>query len=394
MKKIVNGRLRIKNDIYHVVLYWYDENKKQRTRSFTTKINIQEKKAKKRAEEMLLWYKVNFAEEKKQIHKESMTITKFLENYFEKYIVLRNIRQITINTYKNHLNIIINFWKRENKILDNITRSDVDNFLVYLKKERKNHLNTINNTFSIFKAICKMGIEEHLLDNCIFREKYYLIPKRKPKVIFTIAEMKKFMEVLKGNPYELEFLILLTYGCRKGELLGLKFSAIDFFEDTFEIKESLVPLRKQTISRKKEFYEVNHFLKTKNSRRKLPLFKKIKFLLLERKIRIMEDKEFYKNSYNSNWEDYICVAQNGKIYQYSFLNFQLKKIIEKHDLPPINVHALRHSFASIMHQSGMNLKDLQMWLGHSSIKVTADTYVHSDSTRNINVINKVEKIMS
>lgn len=110
--------------------------------------------------------------------------------------------------------------------------------------------------------------------------------------------------------------------------------------------------------------------------------------------RIEEDKKFFGSIYNYKWDDYICVSENGNIISYGSLNYALKNISKNLNIQNLTPHLLRHSFATIMHEEGMDIKDLQIWLGHANIKITADTYVHSDSTKNPFVISKVEKTLN
>jgi integrase len=64
-----------------------------------------------------------------------------------------------------------------------------------------------------------------------------------------------------------------------------------------------------------------------------------------------------------------------------YVSRRLKAIIKKAGLPPIRFHDLRHTTASILLAKGWTLKDIQEWLGHSSISVTADIYTHIDTGR-------------
>ena len=67
--------------------------------------------------------------------------------------------------------------------------------------------------------------------------------------------------------------------------------------------------------------------------------------------------------------------------QYQIFNDLLKK----HSLPHIRFHELRHSCASMLIAMGWSLKDVQEWLGHSDVKMTANIYAHLDTTRKNNI---------
>ena len=55
--------------------------------------------------------------------------------------------------------------------------------------------------------------------------------------------------------------------------------------------------------------------------------------------------------------------------------------MKRHGLPHIRFHELRHSCASMLINMGFTLKDVQEWLGHSDIKMTANVYSHLDNAR-------------
>ncbi|CAL7907646.1 Recombinase [Fusobacterium necrophorum subsp. funduliforme] len=387
---LVNGRLRERNGIYHAVLYWYDENNKQRTHSFSTKIRTDEKNARKRAEEILLKARVEFLpqKEKEQIARSNLYVEDYFELMLNKYIVLRHLAISSGITVKRHYKRVYSFFHGKKITLKELNKTHVEDFLFYLLSTRKLNPSTANNNYAFFKAICNMAIEEELISFKIFNGIKYTFKKKK-KEYATLEKnfIREFLECLRKEKYMLELLLFLFYGCRTGETLGVTFSVVNFTENTIKIKKSLV-----WNTEKKEYY-VNEFLKTDSSRRTLPLFEEMKSLFLERKERIEKNKKFFKNSYDNTWEDYICVKEDGKMIAYHTLRYFLEVFCKKYNFPRLTPHLLRHTFATIMHSEGMDLKDLQMWLGHSSIKMTADTYVHSDITKNSVAVSNVRKTM-
>ncbi len=78
---------------------------------------------------------------------------------------------------------------------------------------------------------------------------------------------------------------------------------------------------------------------------------------------------------------YIFVWDNGKPYSTDYVSKHFRLILKSNDFPPIRFHDLRHSCASILLSRGFTLKDVQEWLGHANISVTADIYGHLDFSR-------------
>jgi integrase len=70
----------------------------------------------------------------------------------------------------------------------------------------------------------------------------------------------------------------------------------------------------------------------------------------------------------------VFVRKDGSPIHPGYASCRFRLLLTQVDVPPIRLHDLRHSAASIAHQAGADLKTLQDLLGHSSILVTADTY--------------------
>lgn len=68
-----------------------------------------------------------------------------------------------------------------------------------------------------------------------------------------------------------------------------------------------------------------------------------------------------------------------------FLSHHFQRIIKASDLPYIHFHDLRHSAATLLHESGYDLKDIQEWLGHSDIQTTSNIYTHHGEKRMSNM---------
>jgi len=75
-------------------------------------------------------------------------------------------------------------------------------------------------------------------------------------------------------------------------------------------------------------------------------------------------------------EDFVFAHPDGTLLDPSTVSHTFNKIIRKAGLPHIRLHDLRHTHASLLLQAGVHIKVVQERLGHSSIRVTLDTYSH------------------
>ena len=117
-------------------------------------------------------------------------------------------------------------------------------------------------------------------------------------------------------------------------------------------------------------------LKTKSSYRTLELIPEVEKFLLEVKEKQEKNKKLFKSSYNYKYNDNICVKENGDLIKLDYITKKFKEITRKLGYDDVHFHCLRHSFATNMYDAGMDMKELQMWLGHSSISTTMDLYLH------------------
>ena len=80
---------------------------------------------------------------------------------------------------------------------------------------------------------------------------------------------------------------------------------------------------------------------------------------------------------------------DGRPYSPDYITDKFSTLLRKHDLPHIRFHELRHSCASLLLNNGFGLKDVQEWLGHSDIKMTANIYGHLDVARKQNIADRL-----
>ena len=181
-------------------------------------------------------------------------------------------------------------------------------------------------------------------------------------------------EVSKGDLIELHILIAAYYGFRREEVVGLKWDAINFLDNTitveFVVSQASINGKYQIIKKKRP--------KNKTSYRTLPLIPFIKDLLLAEKKKQEENKKIYGNTYK-NKGNYILVREDGDLIKPSCVTDRFGQIIKKNNLKHIYFRDLRHSCASLLLANDINMKQIQEWLGHSTFNTTANIYSHLES---------------
>ena len=161
-------------------------------------------------------------------------------------------------------------------------------------------------------------------------------------------------------------------------MLGLKWDSVDFDKNIVTVKHTVV-----------RFTKVVEKDSTKNasSFRSYPLTPDVKQILLLLKQQEQENRRLFGRQYVDN--DYIFKWQNGKPYAPDYITMKFSKLLKQHKLRHIRFHDLRHSCASLLVSNGFELKDIQDWLGHSDIQITANIYAHLDAKRKTNIANSM-----
>ena len=117
-------------------------------------------------------------------------------------------------------------------------------------------------------------------------------------------------------------------------------------------------------------------MKNKSSRRTLPLPEPVYEMLCEEREQQDLYRKMLKKSYNRKYDDYICVDQFGNLIRPNTLTQRFSDLLQRYNLRKIRFHDLRHTFASMLFAKGVDVKIVSKLLGHSSVKITYDIYVH------------------
>lgn len=200
---------------------------------------------------------------------------------------------------------------------------------------------------------------------------------------YTSDQIKKLFNVLQEDPMLPLIKITAIYGLRRSEVLGLQWSSIDLEAKTMLIRHTVVKV-KQVVAKDK----------TKNisSHRIFPITDDTISIFRQLKEQDLQNQEIFKSDYISN--DYVFTWPNGKPYSPDYISRKFSRLLKNHNMPHIRFHELRHSCASILLSMGWSLKDIQEWLGHSDIKMTANIYSHLDTTRKKSIALSISEKLS
>ena len=366
----VTGSLQIKNNIYQAVLS-YKENGKWTTKSKTTKIRA-EKGNKKKAEKELKRIIEEFTE---KLNSETVEIEKidFLE-YLKRWLEITksSIEETTYIGYKKLINGRITDYFTQNKTeLQELKPIMIQKFYQYLLENNLSG-NTVKHYHAIIRKALNYAYRTELIDSNP-ADKVEL-PKIEPYIAkhYSQEEVLQLLDIVKDSKLETPIIFGAFYGLRRSEIIGLKWSAIDFENKTIIINHVVTQLNDNG----KTKLIVKNKTKTKSSTRTLPLQPFVEQYLIELKKKQEDNKSFFGDNYNQDYLEYICVDDSGKILLPDFVSHKFSKILKQNNLRQIRLHDLRHTVASLLLEKGIHMKEIQAWLGHSNYNTTANTYAH------------------
>lgn len=281
-------------------------------------------------------------------------------------------------TYAAYFNTIahgiVPYFEKAQIPLNKLTVMDIQSFYATLK-QRGNSGNTVLHYHA--------NIRKSLADAV---RKYKLIPYNpaadidRPKIdnfvsnYYDAQQLAVMLDAFRGSAIELPVIIAAYYGFRRSEIIGLKWSAIDFENDTITVSHTVARIK---LDGKTQVIAKNR-TKTKSSFRTLPLIPHVKEVLLAAKERQKKNQKLCGKQYNREYLEYVCVDDMGNLIYPDRVSRVFSEVIKKLDLPYIRLHDLRHSCASLLLANGISLKEIQLWLGHSNFATTANIYAHLD----------------
>ena len=182
------------------------------------------------------------------------------------------------------------------------------------------------------------------------------LPKVEHKEMQTlpVEQLTSFLREAKDSGVFALYYIDLTTGLRRGELLGLKWSDIDLEKGDLRVRRQIGRIDGKIIEMP---------LKTKNAYRTLPLSADAIDVLMQQR----------RKTGNSEW---VFPSPTGGPVSPDSVLHMLHRVLKRAGLPKVRFHDLRHTFATLALQNGVDIKTVSGMLGHFSAGFTLDTYAH------------------
>ncbi|MFT8319294.1 MAG: site-specific integrase [Bacillus sp. (in: firmicutes)] len=333
-------------------------------------------KTKKEAETALneLVYEVNNGS---WIAPKELTFKEFSLDWYESYKY--KLKETTSEQYSIKINKWINPFFGNNKIQEIKPvhgQAFVSKLLDSLQPD------TAHKVLSVAKMIFKHAVHLEIISKSPLENITISNPKNKKKNTWSFEELNHFLNITKKYDefYYDVFTVAAFTGLRKGEVMGLRRIDPDFSKNIINIRQSITETKKGV--------QIG-LLKTPSSYRKVAIDSFVSSILKER----INKNNAYRLKFGPEYQDngLIFCHPDGKPFRPTSLNRPFRKYINIAGVPKIRFHDMRHTHATLLLELNTNPKIVADRLGHSSVKITLDTYSHASIGLQSDVANVFSK---
>lgn len=255
-----------------------------------------------------------------------------------------------------------------------LTRLNVADVQIFLNRSQAAGctVRTVQQLRNVLSGALSRAQREELVSRNVARLVEIPAWHRKDIHPWTPEQLAIFLRVSQGHPYYAAFVLIGLYGLRRGEAAGLRWADIDFDLGIIHIRQQL-----QRIGGALELGPV----KTASGRRDLPLLPLVRSVLLT----IPEPTRAP--------ERLVLQTTSGAAVEPGNLLRAFHHICREHKLPPITLHHLRHTTATLLKNIGVPARDAQLILGHAHISTTQQLYQHQDVAGQLAALSRLEQLL-
>lgn len=378
---------------YTIRVYRGYDSSGNRLKPFTTSYKPEKGMTAKQIEKELNRYVVKFEEQCKsgKAAHSSMRLADFYPQYLE--TIRTTLSPTTVDTYKALIERQILPALGHLKLKD-ITSAHIQQFIQQLCTIPKETLSgenmeqetlsaaTVRRRLNILQSMLRLAVKLGLINESPASAEKLTLPKKTvPKVeIFSKQEAAQMLEALESEDLQFQTLIQLAIftGARRGELVALKFSDVDFEQRKITIERAAVKVKgEDTIIKPPKDYEVRTVTVNENC------------IELIRALQCEKVRERQRLGTQWKGDDWLFTQWNGEIMNPQTPTKQFSKFLKRNGLKHRKFHSLRHTSATLLLYAGVNIKQVQGRLGHGDIETT-NKYLHLIEEADVEAVNKLD----
>ncbi|MGM9608505.1 MAG: tyrosine-type recombinase/integrase [Oscillospiraceae bacterium] len=305
-----------------------------------------------------------------------ITVTQWLNTWMNDVIKLSRATT-TVYSYQkmidNHITPAIGSVP-----LQKLTPTMLQQYYAAKIREGKISSNTVRKHHDLMNSAFQMAVKQGLLLSNPAAHVEAPATKRPDIKYYSLEQLQTLLKLSEGTRLEVLIKLAGLLGLRREEIMGLTWDCVDFEGKKIKITEVRTMAGNTVVTKDP---------KTSTSVRTLYMTEDIEDLLKREK----EKQESYKQALGDGYQDsgYVFTHEDGRPVRPNYASDLFKKFIEDNDLPPLTLHGLRHSFASIANSKGIPMYDIGKALGHSSPSTTSEIYMHLMDQDHKGMLNKM-----
>ena len=254
----------------------------------------------------------------------------------------------------------------------------IQQFVQYLATEKKRldgreggiAASTVKRYTTVLRSIVTMAYKLEYIEDDIGRSRRIEFPKEETKEVeaFTLEEVGDILKALESEPWHIRAVIevALFTGCRRGEIVGLKWSDIDFENQRISVKRSIYKLSDGKAREKEP--------KSKCSIRTISIPERLCKTLTEYRLQQNRHIAYLGDGWRNL--DYVFTEEDGYVMNPHTPTKQFDHFLKRHGIRHLKFHGLRHTSATMLLANGCDIKTVSSRLGHADISTT-NIYVHA-----------------
>ncbi|OUS77256.1 site-specific integrase [Paenibacillus sp. MY03] len=319
--------------------------------------------------------------QQRNIHVESSNITvfEFFEHWFDNYVKY-NCEETTAYGYRNILKHVNSFLGGIE--LQKLNPTHIQQYYKHLLEEKRLSSNTVRK----HHANIRKALDYALKQQYVYRNvaDAVALPRKidyEGKAL-TKEQLHDLLNTVKDTKLELPVYLAAYLGLRRSEIAGLQWENINMEQRILNVKTVRTSAGDNVVIKRP---------KTSKSQRSLYIDDEILELL--KKVRAKQDE--YKQLLGKDYvkSDFVYTREDGKPYRVNTVTEQFTVFLKRQGMPQIRLHDLRHTFASILHNEGIDLKSISEALGHSDIGTTNKIYTHIFDKTHKNTVTAMSRAL-
>lgn len=314
-----------------------------------------------------------------------MKLKEWMETWLKDF-KKNSIKAKTYESYEQLIRLYIN------PVIGAIALDKLNNIQI---QRMLNNMSVSPRTIKYTATVLKMALKHAVTTGLIQKNhaENISLPKqiKKEAKVLDRESLQKFIEACRTHRLGPAFYLAACTGMRRGEVLALKWQDVDLINASIKVERTYN--RVKVFDRAKiEYKAIISDCKTQKSNRVLPILPELKECL---ELHYTRSRiELFKKGKKISQDTFLFLTLGGNIYNPRSFSKDYYQFLDKTGIKKINFHALRHTFATIALEQGIELKVISELLGHSSVSFTADTYCHVLPNKKRKEIQKLSLILS